>query len=254
VRLAAERARFGLWARRLDAALRRAGGRLELDAPHGAHFYELPRIEIHPQGGGAGTTTLRFGEHVRLGRGLILDLWARADNVIELGDGASFRAGTRVHLRGGAVRLGARSAIRDYCYLDASHGGEIMLGASVQLGSWVALHAVELVQLGTNCAAGERVSILDSDHRHDDSAVASFDQPLAISPVTVGANTFVGANAFLRPGVHIGGNAMVAAATLMRPGEYPGGFLYAGSPARSIRPLGGQLEGLGARAAQEGAR
>jgi acetyltransferase-like isoleucine patch superfamily enzyme len=244
-RLAAERARFELWARRLDAALRRAGGRLELDAPHGAHFYELPRIEIHPDGPGAGTTTLRFGEHVRLGRGLILDLWAGADNVLELGDRAWFKAGTRVHLRGGTVRLGRDVGIRDLCYFDASRGGEIVLGERVQFGAQVALHAVARVELGANCAAGERVSIFDSDHRHDGGAVPSFDQDLAVSPVIVGENTFLGLNAVLLRGVRIGSNAMVGAAALMRPGEYPGGYLYAGIPARSVRPLGPEL---GARA------
>jgi acetyltransferase-like isoleucine patch superfamily enzyme len=247
-RLCAERARFEVWARRLDAALRRAGGRLELDAPHGAHYYELPHIEIHPHGPGGGTTTLRFAEHVRLGRGLILDLWAGADNLLELGEGAWFKAGTRVHLRGGTVRLGAHVGIRDYCYFDASQGGEIVLGERVQFGSQVALHAVQRVELGANCAAGERVSIFDSDHRHDGGAVASFDQELAISPVILGDNTFVGLNAVLLRGVRIGANAMVAASALMRPGEYPGGYLYAGIPARSVRPLGAQL---GARAGRQ---
>lgn len=247
-RLAAERARFELWARRLDATLRRAGGRLELDAPHGAHFYELPRFEVHARGGSGGTTTLRFGEHVQLGRRLILDLWAGADNVLELGEGAWFKAGTRVHLRGGAVRLRAHVGIRDYCYFDASQGGEIVLGERVQFGSQVALHAVERVQLGANCAAGERVSIFDSDHRHDGGDVASFDQDLAISPVILGENTFVGLNAVLLRGVRIGSNAMVAASALMRPGEYPGGFLYAGIPARSVRSLGAEL---GARAGRD---
>ena len=238
LRLGAERSRFELWARRLDLALRRAGGRLVLDAPHGAHFYELPHVEIHPHGGGAGTFTLRLGKHVQLGRGLILDLWARAENVLELGDEARFKAGTRIHLRGGAVRLARYVTIRDYCLLDASHGGEIVVGSRVQFGSQVALHAVELVELGDNCAAGERVSIFDSDHRHDGGDVASFDQPLAISPVIVGENTFLGANSLVLRGVRIGSHAMVAGSCVVLHGDYPGHFLYAGAPARSVRPLG----------------
>ena len=172
---------------------------------------------------------------MQLGRGLILELWGGADNVLELADRATFKAGTRVHLRGGALRLGADTTIRDACYFDASQGGEIVLGSRVQFGSWVALHAVELVQLGDNCAAGERVSIFDSDHRHDGSDVASYDQPLAISPVDHRREHVPRANAFLLRGVRIGASAMVAAAALMRPGEYPGGHLYAGAPARAIR-------------------
>ena len=118
----------------------------------------------------------------------------------------------------------------------------------MQFGSQVALHAVERVELGANCAAGERVSIFDSDHRHDGGDVASYDQDLAISPVILGENTFVGANALLLRGVRIGSHAMVAGSAVMRHGEYPGGFLYAGAPARSVRPLGAEL---GARAGRQ---
>ena len=134
-RLKTERARFELWARRLDARLRRAGGRLDLRAPHGAHFYALPDVEIHPYGGKAGTLTIRLGEHVQLGRRQILDVWAAADNTLDLGDRVTFRAGTRIQLRGGTVRIGSDSTIRDYCLLDAMDGGEIVLGERVQFGA-----------------------------------------------------------------------------------------------------------------------
>src|ERR687893_1177516 len=90
LRLGAERARFELWARRLNARLRRAGGRLVLEAPHGAHFYELPHVEVHPYGGSTGTLTIRLGHHAHLGRGLILEVWAQTENLLERGDQAAF--------------------------------------------------------------------------------------------------------------------------------------------------------------------
>jgi acetyltransferase-like isoleucine patch superfamily enzyme len=237
-RLGAERARFELWARRLDAALRRAGGRLRLEAPHGAHYYELPHIEVHPYGAGGGTLTLRFGQHVRLGRGLILDVWAADENVFELGDGATFRAGTRVQLHGGTVRVGSHTTIRDYCFLDASKAGAILIGDDVEIGQQVAFHAVERVQLDDKVAVGERVSMFDSDHRHDGSDVKSPDQAIAVTPVVIGTNTFIGANSLVLRGATMGSNGMLAAGSLLRAGEYPGGFLYAGSPLRAVRPLG----------------
>jgi acetyltransferase-like isoleucine patch superfamily enzyme len=237
-RLGVERARFVLWARRLDAALRRAGGRLVLEAPHGAHFYELPSIEVHPYGDAPGTLTLRLGRHARLGRGLILDVWAATDNLLALGDEATFRAGTRVQLHGGTVSVGSRTTIRDYCFLDASRGGEILIGDDVEIGQQVAMHAVKLVRLEDKAAAGERVSIFDSDHRHDGSDVKAPDQAIAVTPVVIGANTFLGANALVLRGVTMGPNGMLAAGSLVRAGEYPGGFLYAGSPLRAVRPLG----------------
>jgi acetyltransferase-like isoleucine patch superfamily enzyme len=234
--LGAERARFALWAKRLDAALGRAGGRLVLDAPHGAHFYELPSLEIHPYGGSGGTLTLRVGEHVMLGRGLILEVWAGAQNIVELGDRATFRAGVRVQLRGGAVRLGADTRIRDYSLLEAS-GGEIFLGDSVQFGAQVCLHATERIALGEHVTVGERTSMFDSDHRHDGSDAPVVDQPVQITPIEIGSNTFIGANSLVLRGATVGPNCMFAGASVVRGGAYEGGFLYAGSPPRAVRPL-----------------
>ena len=235
-RLGAERARFELWARRLDAALRRAGGRLELDAPHGAHFYELPHIEIHPYGAGAGTLALRIGRDALLGRGLILEVWAAAQNSVVLGDRVTFRAGVRVQMRGGAVRLGDDAWIRDQSLLEAS-GGEIVLGDRVQFGAQVCLHATERIVLGDNVTVGERTSMFDSDHRHDGSDAPVVDQPVAVTPIEIGANTFIGANSLVLRGAQVGPNTMFAGASVVRGGEYPGGFLYAGSPPQAVRPL-----------------
>jgi acetyltransferase-like isoleucine patch superfamily enzyme len=237
LRLGAERARFELWARRLDARLRRAGGRLVVDAPHGAHFYELPRVEIYPYGSATGTLTIRLGRHAHLGRGLILEIWARTENLLELGDQAAFRAGERLQLRGGAIRLGRDATIRDYGLLDVMRGGEIVLGDNVQFGSQVALHAVRLVQCGDHVTVGERTSMFDSDHRHDGSATPVVDQPVAVTSVTIGANTFIGTNSLVLRGVSIGRNCIVAGASVVRAGEYPAGFLYAGAPMRAIRAL-----------------
>lgn len=235
LRLGAERARFELWARLLDLRLRRAGGRLVLEAPHGAHFYELPHLEVLPYGDGAGPLTLRIGRDVHLGRGLIVEVWAAAPALIELGDEAIFQAGTRVRVRGGSVRIGARTRIRDYCFLDAT--GELSIGAAAHIGAQVALHAAERVELGDDVTVGERTSFFDSDHQHDGGDEPVMDQPRAIGPISVGANTFVGANSLVLRDVHVGPRTIVAGGSVVRAGEYEGGHLYAGSPLRAVRPL-----------------
>lgn len=237
-RLAAERARLQVWARRVDARLRRAGGRLVLDAPRGAHFHELPHVEVHPRGGDAGVLTLRLHEHAHLGRDLVLEVWAGADNLVELGEGTAFRAGTRLQLRGGVIALGDFTVFRDHCVLDVMGRGEIRIGERAQFGSRVALHAVERIELGDLVAIGESTSVFDSDHSHDGSDVPVYDQPLAVTPIVVERNTFVGAGSMILRGVRLGPNALVASASVVRGGDYPGGHLYAGNPLRQIRPLG----------------
>jgi len=234
--------RFELWAKRLDARLRRAGGRLRLDAPHGAHFHELPCVEVLPYGAGGGTFTLRLGRHVQLGRGLILEVWAAAQTAVELADEVTFQAGTRARVWGGSIRIGPRARIRDYCFLDAT--GELALGAGVQIGSQVALHAAGSVEIADNVTIGERTSFFDSDHRHDGSDDAVIDQPRAIEAITVGANAFIGANSLVLRGARIGANASIAGASVVRRGEYPGGFLYAGSPLEAVQTARARRAGL----------
>ncbi len=215
--------------------LRRAGGRLVLDAPHGAHFYELPSVEVLPYGDGAGALTLRIGRDVHLGRGLILEIWAAAPALVELGDEMTFQAGTRVRVRGGSVRVGPRTRIRDYGFLDAT--GEIAIGAAAHIGAQVALHAAERVELGDDVTVGERTSFFDSDHQHDGGDEPVMDQPRAIGPISVGANSFIGANSLVLRDAHIGSRAIVAGGSVVRAGEYEGGHLYAGSPLEAVRPL-----------------
>ena len=200
-----------------------------------ARTSQLPSLEIHPYGGGAGTLELHIGRDAMLGRGLILEVWAAADNVVELGDRATFRAGVRVQMRGGAVRLGNDARIRDYSLLEAS-GGEIVLGDSVQFGAQVCLHATERIALGDHVTVGERTSMFDSDHRHDGSDAPVVDQPVAVTPIEIASNTFIGANSLILRGAAVGPNCMFAGASVVRGGEYPGGFLYAGSPPRPSAP------------------
>ena len=113
-----------------------------------------------------------------------------------------------------------------------------MLGDSVQFGAQVCLHATERIALGEHVTVGERTSMFDSDHRHDGSDAPVVDQPVEVTPIEIGANTFIGANSLVLRGASVGPNCMFAGASVVRGGAYEGGFLYAGSPPAAVRPLG----------------
>src|SRR3954452_19293187 len=83
---AAKRARFRAWAAHLDIQLRRSGGRLVLDAPHGLEFDAPPALKVSMRGEGEGTLTLRIGRNVTIGRNVLLEVWAPGTNVLELHD------------------------------------------------------------------------------------------------------------------------------------------------------------------------
>src|SRR5436190_1871820 len=156
---AALQARFRLWAAHLDVELRRRGGRLVLDAPHGLRFDAPPHLKaVMPR------------EEVSV------------------------------------------------CY-----------------GSVV--HCTERIELHDFVGTGERVTMIDSEKRHDGSDTHFLRQPLRVEPVVVGRNTFVAANAVITHGSRIGPNAVVAAGPVLTGGDYPGGHTLAGAPAKPVRQL-----------------
>jgi acetyltransferase-like isoleucine patch superfamily enzyme len=228
--------RFRLWALALRARLRRAGGRLVLDAPHGTpRFRTLPHVEVEPLGGLGGTLTLRLGRDCKLGRDLVLEVWAGADNRLALGDRATIEAWCRVQLQGGSVDLGPDVQVRDMCLLKSK--SSLTVGERTVLSRAVNVHATAGVAVGARCAIGERTSIIDSDHSHDGADGFALDAPLKVAPIVIGSNVVVSANCVLLRGATLGSNAMVGAGAVVRAGAYPGSVLLAGSPAEPVREL-----------------
>ena len=235
-RAARDRARFATWIARLRLELGRHGAKLVVDAPHGARFDTFPVVDVLPVGEGDATLTLRIGRQVSFGRDLIIDVHARGTNVLELGDGVYFKAGNRVQLRGGAIRLGARCNVRDHVELRSS--GELTAGEDVPFSNGVMVHCTESITLEDKVGLAERVSVLDTDHQADGTDAHFYEQPLKLAPVTIGRNTFVAANAVVLCGARIGRNSVVAANAVVPEGEYEDGVVLAGLPARAVKKLG----------------
>lgn len=229
------RLRFRAWTAWLGLQLRRQGGRLVVDAPHAVRFDTPPRVRVHGLGDGEATTTLRFGEGVSLGRDLALELWARGTNRLELGDGVYFLAGARVELRGGTIALGPHTHVRDGAVLKSE--GELRVGEEVTISFHDVLACTERIEIGDLAGLGERVTITDSDHTHDGSERHYLRQPLRVTPVRVGRNVLVSANAVILRGAEVGDNAVVAAGAVVGRGEHPGGHLLAGAPAKAVKRL-----------------
>jgi acetyltransferase-like isoleucine patch superfamily enzyme len=229
--------RFRLWARATDARLRRLGGRFILDAPHTPRYLGLPRVEIDE---GGGTLTLRIGRDCKLGRDVVLDLAARQDGVIELGDRVTLQNNVRLQPWGGAIRLRDGAQVRDGCELKSR--GELVVGERAILGRHVTLHANERIELHTCVGLAERVTVMDSDHGFDGTDTFFMDQPVRTDPVVIEHNVFLATNVVVLRGSTVGRNAVAAAGAVLTGGEYPPGWLVGGIPARPLKPLGAQLQ------------
>jgi acetyltransferase-like isoleucine patch superfamily enzyme len=226
------RLRFRLWTGWLRFQLRRRGGSLSVDAPHGARMDSRPHVDLSE---GVGHVTLRLGRGVKLGRATHLDLQA-GDATLEMGDGAYLMHGVRLQLRGGTIRLGPHVNIRDGVVLKSE--GELSIGEDVPVSYGGMIHCVERITIADRAGLAERVTVVDSDHSHDGSDDWFLGQPLRVEPVEIGANVFVCAGAVVTRGARIGANAVVAANAVIGAGDHPGGALYGGAPARPIRELG----------------
>jgi acetyltransferase-like isoleucine patch superfamily enzyme len=230
-----QRARFALWVAWLRLQLRRRGARLEVSRAGVVRFGRAPRVRVLELGDGERVTRLRFGEGVSLGDGMSLDVWAGGSNLLEVGDGAYFLAGARVELRGGTIAVGRHAHVRDGAVLKSE--GMLSVGREVTVSFHDVLACTERIEIGDLCGLGERVTITDSDHTHDGSSHHYLRRPLRVSPVKIGRNVLVSANAVILRGATIGDNAVVAAGAVVGAGEHEGGHVYAGAPAIAVKRL-----------------
>jgi acetyltransferase-like isoleucine patch superfamily enzyme len=230
-----QRARFRAWAARLDVELRRRGGRLVLDAPHGLEFESPPRIRAVMSGEGDGTLTLRIGRGVRLGHDVHLEAWAQGTNALELGDDSTVLDSVRLLLRSGSIAIGARTNIRDFSVLKSE--GRLEIGADSQVSYHSVLHCRESVSLGDRVIMAERVTVVDSEKDRDGSDFPLVDRPLRIAPVTLERGVFVAAGAVIAHGSRVGRNATVAANSVLTGGDYPAAWVIGGAPAKPLKPM-----------------
>jgi acetyltransferase-like isoleucine patch superfamily enzyme len=229
------------WLLRLRFELWRNGGRLKVEGWRGIRMAERPRIRALPLGDGGGVTTLRLSRDVVIGYGLLLEIHARGNNLLEVGRGSHLYEGVRIDLRGGAVRLGERCLIHANAVLKSD--GELVLHEAVRVSYGSCLHCTERIELGRFTGLGEYVTIVDSDHTPDGSDTPYLTQPIVTDPVSIGSNVMLARGAAVLRGARIGENSLVAANALVQRGEYPARSLLAGMPAERIRELTPRIQG-----------
>jgi acetyltransferase-like isoleucine patch superfamily enzyme len=234
-RSAWQTARFRAWAKRLDLELRRRGGRLELDAPHGLLFEEPPLIRARALGGSGGVLKVRIGSGVTIGRRCAIEIWAGADNVLDIGDNVLIEDDVKLHLFGGTVRVGPESQLRDFVRFKTQ--GMLVLGRKVVLGYLTMLHCSERIELHDFAGLSERVTVVDSDHGFDGSDEYFFDAPLKSDPIILERNSFCASGTTIMRGTRLGRNAVVGAGAVVAKGNYPAGWLMVGMPAKPLKPL-----------------
>jgi maltose O-acetyltransferase len=146
-------------------------------------------------------------------------------------------------LRGLLGHVGADALI--VAPLRCDYGWNISMGDRAFLNFDVVILDCAPVTIGEGALVGPRAQLITADHARE-AAGRRADIEFA-APVTLEANTWIGAGAIVLPGVTVGADSIVGAGSVVTR-DVPAGVVAAGNPARvlrELRPPGGTATGGG---------
>ncbi|WP_306369223.1 acyltransferase [Nocardiopsis sp. CC223A] len=124
---------------------------------------------------------------------------------------------------------------------DLGPGTVVRIGSGCAIGRGSHIVAHKSIDIGDHVYTGPYVYITDQNHSYANTEIPVGLQWPVDDPVSIGAGTWIGANAVILPGVHLGRNCVVAAGTVVRPGVYPDHSVIAGIPGKVVRTYEAEL-------------
>ena len=112
--------------------------------------------------------------------------------------------------------------------------GKITCGRNLGLGNDVTLQAGGGIAFGDDVLLGPGVKIWTQNHRSEDIATPIREQGYHFKPVSIGDDCWIGANAFIMPGVHLPRGCVVMAGSLVGVKAYRESAIIGGNPARLV--------------------
>jgi acetyltransferase-like isoleucine patch superfamily enzyme len=127
------------------------------------------------------------------------------------------------------------------------HDPHLRIGSGTNIGSGVWFSCVGRIDVGEQNLWGHNVLIADSYHEYEDPDTPIIRQPMAPpKPVSIGAGCIIGPHAAVLAGVSVGANTFIAANAVVTR-SVPPNSVVVGNPARVIRhydrALGRWVEG-----------
>ena len=116
----------------------------------------------------------------------------------------------------GKVSLGRITRTRRNCTL-LCLDGELVIGKGLFMNQNAMITCVHSIEIGDNVTIANNVVIVDHDHNYKKDVDTQF----VSQKVTIGDNTWVGANVTILKGANIGHDCVIAAGTVVRQGNYP---------------------------------
>lgn len=145
--------------------------------------------------------------------------------------------GRDVHLHATAGH--GRLVVGPWCWIGdharvRAHEGRVQLGAKVVLGAGARLNGWLDVLVGDAVLVADDVHVYDFDHQFDRLDRPIKDQGIAMSPVRIGADTWLGDRVTVLRGVDVGVGSVVGARSVVST-DLPPFAIANGIPARPVR-------------------
>lgn len=127
--------------------------------------------------------------------------------------------------------LGRKSVIEDYSVINNGMG-DVTIGEN----SFIGLHNTIIgpVEIGENVIIAQQVTISGLNHGYEDIETPIKDQPCIARKITIGKDSWIGANAVITSGITIGRHAIVAAGSIVTK-HVPDYSIVGGNPARILK-------------------
>lgn len=152
--------------------------------------------------------------------------------VHQKGKGALIRRRTRMDvLPFNKFSIGANSTIEDFSVVNNGMG-EVKIGFGSRIG--MSNTIIGPVTIGNNVILAQNVVISALNHGYEDIHTPIRLQPCKTAIVTVGDDSWVGANAVITSGVTLGKHVVVAAGSVVTK-NVPDYSIVAGNPARILK-------------------
>ena len=129
--------------------------------------------------------------------------------------------------------LGDYSVVESFACINNAVG-DVMIGDHTRIG----LHNTIIgpVSIGNHVNLAQGITVTALNHNFEDTEKRIDVQGVSTTPVTIGDDVWIGANAVILPGVHIGNHCVVAAGAVVTK-DVPPHSLVAGVPAKIIKQI-----------------
>lgn len=138
-----------------------------------------------------------------------------------------------------SVRLGCNCVLENNVELHylGPQSAEIRIdiGDNTYISSGVQFNIQDRIRVGTDVLIGSGTRLIDHDHGFCRSDLPIRAQPISSASISIGDDVWIGANVTVLKGVQIGSGSIVGAGSVVLR-SIPAGQIWAGSPARFLKP------------------